>query len=91
MSEREDRILVALGGNAMAGPGGEAHPSAQRAAVELAMEKVADLVAAGRRVVLTHGNGPQVGNLVVKNDVARDVGLPFRSTAAWPRRRRPGS
>jgi carbamate kinase len=30
-------------------------------------------VAAGHQVVITHGNGPQVGNLLVKNDLARDV------------------
>jgi carbamate kinase len=37
------------------------------------MEHVADLVAAGVDVVLTHGNGPQVGNLLVKNEVAAHV------------------
>jgi carbamate kinase len=31
------------------------------------------VVAHGRDVVLTHGNGPQVGNLLLKNDLARDV------------------
>ena len=34
---------------------------------------VADLVAAGADVVLTHGNGPQVGNLLVKNELAAAV------------------
>ena len=37
------------------------------------MEHVADLVAAGVDVVLTHGNGPQVGNLLVKNELAAAV------------------
>jgi carbamate kinase len=37
------------------------------------MERVADLVAAGVDVVLTHGNGPQVGNLLVKNELAAGV------------------
>src|SRR5919197_3887929 len=66
------RVLVALGGNAIAGRRG-AGPDAQRAAVEEAATELADLVAAGHRVLITHGNGPQVGNLLVKNDLARDV------------------
>ena len=37
------------------------------------MDSVADLVAAGVDVVLTHGNGPQVGNLLVKNELAASV------------------
>jgi carbamate kinase len=66
------RVLVALGGNAIAGERG-AGPDAQREAVEEAADEIADLVAAGHQVVITHGNGPQVGNLLVKNDLARDV------------------
>ena len=64
------RTLIALGGNAMTAPDGRARPEDQIAAVGLAMEAVADLVAAGVEVVLTHGNGPQVGNLLVKNELA---------------------
>jgi carbamate kinase len=68
-----ERILVALGGNAMTAPDGSATPEAQRRAVEAAMERVADLVAAGAEVALTHGNGPQVGNLLMKNQLAAHV------------------
>jgi carbamate kinase len=67
------RVLIALGGNAMTGPGGSAGPEDQDRAVAEAMEHVADLVAAGVDVVLTHGNGPQVGNLLVKNELAAGV------------------
>lgn len=67
------RVLIALGGNAMTGPDGSATPAAQTAAVELAMKRVADLVGHGVEVVLTHGNGPQVGNLLVKNELAAHV------------------
>jgi carbamate kinase len=66
------RVLVALGGNAIAAPA-KADAAAQQASVEAAMEHVADLVAAGHEVALTHGNGPQVGNLMAKNEIARDV------------------
>ena len=67
------RALIALGGNAMTGPGGSAAPVDQDNAVSSAMEHVADLIASGIDVVLTHGNGPQVGNLLVKNELAAQV------------------
>jgi carbamate kinase len=63
---------VALGGNAIAGERG-ADPESQRIAVEGACEQIAELVAHGHDVVITHGNGPQVGNLLLKNDLARHV------------------
>jgi carbamate kinase len=67
------RTLIALGGNAMTAPDGRARPEDQIAAVGVAMDAVADLVAGGVEVVLTHGNGPQVGNLLVKNELAAHV------------------
>jgi carbamate kinase len=66
------RVVVALGGNAIAGERG-ADPESQRLAVEGACEQIAELVAHGHEVVITHGNGPQVGNLLLKNDLARDI------------------
>ena len=65
-------LVVALGGNAIARPGAD-DPDAQLHAVEAAMDNVAELVVEGYDVALTHGNGPQVGNLMIKNQVARDV------------------
>lgn len=67
------RLVLALGGNAMTAADGSARPVDQRAAVGAAIEAVADLVAAGHEVVLTHGNGPQVGNLLLKNEMAAAV------------------
>jgi carbamate kinase len=67
------RLLIALGGNAMTAPDGAARPIDQERAVSGAMEHVADLIAEGFEVVLTHGNGPQVGNLLVKNEIAASV------------------
>jgi carbamate kinase len=66
-------MLIALGGNAMTSPDGNARPEDQRAAITVAMAEVADIVASGAQVVLTHGNGPQVGNLLVKNELAAHV------------------
>jgi carbamate kinase len=67
------RVLIALGGNAMTASDGRARPEDQRTAITAAMEAVADIVASGAEVVLTHGNGPQVGNLLVKNELAAAV------------------
>jgi carbamate kinase len=62
--------VIALGGNAMTGPDGSATPGAQRDAIAKASGHIADVVASGAEVVLTHGNGPQVGNVLVKNELA---------------------
>ena len=67
------RIVIALGGNAMTAPDGRARPEDQRDAVDRAAGPIADLVAAGHEVMLTHGNGPQVGNLLQKNELAASV------------------
>jgi carbamate kinase len=69
------RVLLALGGNAMTSPDGRARPEDQVAAARVAMASVADLLTRPDPVdvVLTHGNGPQVGNLLVKNEIAAGV------------------
>src|SRR3954471_1335739 len=64
------RVVIALGGNAMTGPDGSATPGAQRDAIAEAAHHIAAVVGTGAEVVLTHGNGPQVGNLLVKNELA---------------------
>jgi len=67
------RVLIALGGNAMTAPDGRARPDDQIAAIARAAGPIADVIAGGAEVVLTHGNGPQVGNLLVKNELAASV------------------
>ena len=69
------RVLLALGGNAMTSADGRARPEDQVAAAREAMASVADLLTRPDPVdvVLTHGNGPQVGNLLVKNELAANV------------------
>jgi carbamate kinase len=81
VSTAEVRVLVALGGNAMTAPDGRARQEDQIVAITAAMQRIADLVADGYDVVLTHGNGPQVGNLLVKNELAAKVVPPV--TLDW--------
>ncbi|MDX1621048.1 MAG: carbamate kinase [Nitriliruptorales bacterium] len=70
-------VVIALGGNAIAPAGTPGTATEQRENIGLAMRPVASLVEEGWQVVLTHGNGPQVGNLLVKNELARDVVPPM--------------
>ena len=65
--------MLALGGNAMTNADGRARPEDQIAAAEVAMAAVAELLDHDVEVVITHGNGPQVGNLLVKNELAASV------------------
>src|SRR6478752_8712389 len=67
------RVLLALGGNAMTRADGRVRPEDQIAAADVAMAAVADLLERDVDVVITHGNGPQVGNLLVKNELAAAV------------------
>jgi carbamate kinase len=67
------RVLIALGGNAMTASDGGARVEDQQAAIRSASGHIADLVAAGHDVLITHGNGPQVGNLLVKNELTAHV------------------
>src|SRR5690349_23535983 len=57
----------------MTAPDGSASPADQQRAIGEAMAHVAALSRAGHEVVLTHGNGPQVGNLLRKNELAAHV------------------
>jgi carbamate kinase len=66
------RVLVALGGNAMTSTDGQARPGDQIDATDRAARHIAT-VAGRAEVVVTHGNGPQVGNILVKNELAAGV------------------
>ncbi len=65
-------VVVALGGNALLRRGESLAAAVQRANVGVAARAVA-AVAAEHRVVLTHGNGPQVGLLALQNEASTEV------------------
>ncbi len=67
------RVVVALGGNAIAPRGHGGTAAEQTANLAIAAASIVDLVEAGHEPVITHGNGPQVGNLLLKNELAADV------------------
>lgn len=67
------RIVVALGGNALIRRGEEGSTAVQRRNLLGAARALADLERMGHELVLTHGNGPQVGFLAIEADAARDT------------------
>lgn len=71
---RESRLLVvAIGGNALREAGGVAAPDEWFRALGRSLPPLVDLVAAGFRLVLTHGNGPQVGDELLRMELARKM------------------
>ena len=60
------RVVVALGGNALSKRGEELTAERQRASIRVAAKALAQLLDAGHEVVITHGNGPQVGYLAMQ-------------------------
>jgi len=65
------RVVVALGGNALLRRGEPGTIDIQRSNVRRAAVAIADLVARGHEVAVTHGNGPQVGFLALAAEAAR--------------------
>lgn len=62
------RIVIALGGNAILTDDGSA--AAQREAIIETVRHIADLIEEGHEVVLSHGNGPQIGAILIQQQVA---------------------
>ncbi|HJR45376.1 MAG TPA: carbamate kinase [Actinomycetota bacterium] len=63
-------LVVALGGNAIQEPDGEDSVSSDFARTAATADRLARLAADGWRLVITHGNGPQVGNHLLRSELA---------------------
>lgn len=64
--------VVAIGGNSLVRAGERGTLEEQRRNLDLTCEGIAAVLAAGYRVVLTHGNGPQVGDAWRRSELAAD-------------------
>lgn len=73
MELTSDLDVVALGGNAILPSGKTGTIHEQLSITRLAMEQLIVLLERGRRIVITHGNGPIVGNIVIRNEAAKDT------------------
>ena len=74
-----ERIVIALGGNALQSGKGEATAEAQLNVVKKTCEHVAQISSQGYEIAVVHGNGPQVGRIVMASEAAKDVtpAMPF--------------
>ncbi|MGA3108337.1 MAG: carbamate kinase [Candidatus Bathyarchaeia archaeon] len=73
----EKLIVIALGGNALLKRGQKGTFDDQYQNVKGTVAKVADLIERGHKIVLTHGNGPQVGATLLRHDAAKSIVPPF--------------
>jgi carbamate kinase len=72
-----DRVVIALGGNALLRRGAEETYDEMMRAARLAAERIVDIAADGWEVVVTHGNGPQVGRILIQQEAAADQVAPM--------------
>jgi carbamate kinase len=66
------RVVVALGGNALSPEGGTGTVTEMREAIARTCDALAGLVERGVGLVVTHGNGPQVGRILLQQEYAAD-------------------
>ncbi len=74
-----EKIVVALGGNALQSGKAEPTAEAQLQVVKNTCERIADISDMGYEVAVVHGNGPQVGRILLASETAKDVtpAMPF--------------
>merc|ERR1719240_2613424 len=71
LSTASPRTVVALGGNALVRPGEEGTPAQQAARAKEAAKHLAAFPK-DTPLVVTHGNGPQVGEILLRSDLTAD-------------------
>jgi carbamate kinase len=89
MTERSRTAVIAVGGNALSPAGERSTIADQFRHSRASLGPIVDLVLDGWRVVVVHGNGPQVGDELVRNEKARSevaplpLGVLVAETAGW--------
>ena len=75
----EKRIVIALGGNALQSGKAEPTAKAQLAVVKQTCERIAEISQRGYEIAVVHGNGPQVGRILLASETAKEVtpAMPF--------------
>lgn len=68
-----EKVVVALGGNALQDADSDATAEAQLEVVKETTRYLADIIEDGYNVIVAHGNGPQVGRIIIQNEHAKDV------------------
>src|SRR3954465_9644932 len=89
MHSHTHTAVVALGGNALAPTGEKSTLYDQFRHPRESLAPIVELASAGWSVCIVHGNGPQVGDELVRNEVAREeasplpLGVLVAATAGW--------
>ena len=65
--------MIAFGGNALLRAGGPTSFEAQCSNVESTCEQLIPLIKRGYDIVIGHGNGPQVGNALLRHEAGKQV------------------
>lgn len=73
------KIVIALGGNALQSKNSTPTAEGQLEVVKNTCERIADICSQGYEVAIVHGNGPQVGRILLASETAKDVtpAMPF--------------
>ncbi|RLF38356.1 MAG: carbamate kinase [Thermoplasmata archaeon] len=72
-----NRAVIALGGNALIKPGQRGTAKEQFENVKASLRFVADMIIRNWEIVITHGNGPQVGSILLQNQAGRELTPPM--------------
>jgi carbamate kinase len=89
MTESSRTAVIAVGGNALSPPGEHSTIADQFRHTRESLGPIVDFALEGWRVVVVHGNGPQVGDELVRNEKARSevaplpLGVLVAGTAGW--------
>lgn len=74
--KKAEKIVIALGGNALQSGKGPATAEAQLEVVRKTCEHVAQISGMGYEIAVVHGNGPQVGRIVMASEAANSEETP---------------
>jgi carbamate kinase len=78
MTNEKKVTVIALGGNAILQPGQRGTFDEQMANVKTTCKQLTQMVESGKyKIIITHGNGPQVGNILLQNETAKEVAAPM--------------
>lgn len=89
VTKQRPTAVVALGGNALSPPGERSSIADQFRHTRESLGPIVDLAIEDWNLCIVHGNGPQVGDELVRNEMARDtvaplpLGVLVASTAGW--------
>src|SRR5699024_5776919 len=74
-----ERVVIALGGNALQEKGSAPTAQGQLEIVRKPCEHIADISCRGYEIAIVHGNGPQIGRILLASETAKDVtpAMPF--------------